>query len=282
VIGQTWQAWELVIVIQGDDAVLHAAADDAVRLDPRILVVSLPERGVSRARNVGAHAARYETIAFLDDDCEARSDWLATIAEVMGDETIGIVGGALLAPPSPRWRVARCPVAVPADLTFRPQSWPVELPAGAAFVTANCAVQRWAWERIGPFDEMLGAGAPLRGGEDLDYLLRAARLCVPVRFRPDLVVRHSFGTRFGLRAVARMGSSYAHGQGAVAAKLALGDGSAGGWRRAMRDQCLWQPLRSLRPDRLFRRLPRLLTFERGYRACLAGYELASPFLLRPR
>jgi len=35
--------------------------------------------GASRGRNVGIKASSGSNIAFTDDDCEARSDWLATI-----------------------------------------------------------------------------------------------------------------------------------------------------------------------------------------------------------
>jgi glycosyltransferase involved in cell wall biosynthesis len=280
---QESQAWELIVVMQGDNVGLQREIAAAARADERIRTVHIPERSVSRARNAGAAASSsYPTIAFLDDDCEAAPDWLSRIERAFQqDPTVGIVAGSLVAPPRRGWRPARTPASHPSDFTLRPpQTGP--LPPGAAFVTASCAIRRWAWEHIGTFDEELGAGTEFRGGEDLDLLLRAVAAEVPIRFLPEAVVHHTYGTRYGLRAVHDISVSYASGQGAVAAKLSLGGGGGEEWRHAVRKDCLVRPLQRLRPLGVTLRLPRLLAFERSYRRCLREFQLSTSGMLERR
>jgi glycosyltransferase involved in cell wall biosynthesis len=255
----------------------------AERQDARVRGIWLPLKGASRARNAGATAATYDTIAFIDDDCEATPDWLDRLNQSFRDDPeIGMVAGALVAPPTQGWRPAMCPSSMPGDFTLRPGDVSGALPHGSAFVTANCAVRRWAWDRIGPFDEELGAGTPFRGGEDLDFFLRAIGAGVPIRFRPDAVVHHTAGTRYGVRSVLGVSVAYASGQGAVAAKLTLRSGSGAEWLQEIRAECLTRPLRRLQPHRIALRLPRLLAFERAYRRCLGDYTLDGSGLLTRR
>jgi glycosyltransferase involved in cell wall biosynthesis len=288
VVAQTWSDWELLIVMQGEDPVLQSRIDQASARDRRIRGVRIPETGVSLARNAGVRAARSDTVVFLDDDCEARPDWLERIAAALDEAPdIGMVAGSLVAPPGPRWPISVCPEAHPTDRTVRPLPDDPTLPDGVAVVTANLAVRRWVWEAVGPFDERLGAGSEFRGGEDLDLLLRAVRRCVPIRLLPDAVVDHSHGRRYGVRAVFRMVTGYGYGQGAVAAKMTLTsqpdsttwNGRA--WRRrAWRDAVL-APLRTLRVDRVAVSLPRLIAFELAYRRAVRTRWVDESGLLSP-
>lgn len=49
--------------------------------------------GLSSARNSGIKAAKYNIIAFIDDDCLADKNWLRKIAEGFTDDNIGFVIG---------------------------------------------------------------------------------------------------------------------------------------------------------------------------------------------
>ncbi len=73
-----------------------------------------------------------------------------------------------------------------------------------------------AWERIGPFDELLGAGAPLKSSEDLDYVLRALHHRIGIYHSGRARVIH-----YGFRPqalVAGLIKGYALGCGAMYAK----------------------------------------------------------------
>ena len=70
VIGQTYDDWELLLVDNGStDRSLDIAASYS-EMDGRVRILNCPERGVSKARNMGLDAARGEFICFLDSDDE--------------------------------------------------------------------------------------------------------------------------------------------------------------------------------------------------------------------
>lgn len=286
---QTFADWELIVVVQGDDPALRKAIEGTATEDSRIRALFLDDTGVSLARNAGVRAARSEIVAFLDDDCEAEPDWLALIWQAFADEPdVGMVAGSLVAPPGPRWPISVCPEAHPRSGTVRPTPDDPSLPPGVHVVTANLAVRRWVWDSIGLFDEELGAGSSFRGGEDLDLLLRAARHGVPIRLLPEAIVHHTYGRRAGLRAVWRIVTGYGSGQGAVAAKMTLSSTpGAASWNGAAWRRRAWQdgvvtPLRTLRPHRLARTLPRLLAFDRSYRRAARDYAVHDDGLLHAR
>ncbi|MDJ0768694.1 MAG: glycosyltransferase family A protein [Ilumatobacter sp.] len=286
---QTHDRWNLLVIMQGDDAELRRVVDGFARRDDRIRGVWVPEPGLNRARNLGIRQAECDTVAFLDDDCEAAPDWLAHVSSaIAADPGVGLVAGSLVAPPAPRWRLSVCPAVEPVDATFRAAAGDPQLPPGSEFAGANFIVRRAAYERVGPFDEELGPGTALVGGDDLDWVLRAARDGVAIRFLPQAVVHHTSGRRFGLRAVYRHRSGYGIGHGAVAAKMSLvsppdapvWNGRI--WRRDMWRQVLVTPFTSLRPHRAIAGLPRLVAFERAYRRCRRDYTVDVAGLLEPR
>ncbi|MBF0458250.1 MAG: glycosyltransferase family 2 protein [Nitrospirae bacterium] len=68
-LAQTFKELEVIVVIDGPDE----ATEDALGqiTDPRVRILPLPENvGGSDARNAGVRAARYDWVAFLDDDDE--------------------------------------------------------------------------------------------------------------------------------------------------------------------------------------------------------------------
>ena len=77
VLAQTFDDFELIVVDNGStDRTLEILRSVN---DPRLRVFTLPERGVSRARNLGLHEARGTFIAFLDSD----DTWSAGFLEKM-------------------------------------------------------------------------------------------------------------------------------------------------------------------------------------------------------
>jgi GT2 family glycosyltransferase len=141
-------------------------------------------------------------------------------------------------------------------------------------------MRRSLFERVGDFDEHLGAGAEFASAEELDYKLRIERLGVPMAATPRAVVRHTYGARTGLRAVLRHHRNYARGYGGLAGKLTLlGDprgeafveGTLREWRRDLRE-----PRRLARAPQHFRRW---LHVSRAYRRCLSAYRVDERGLL---
>lgn len=101
---QHYAEWELLVVVQGEDSAVEMVARRAGDDDPRIRVVHTDERGTSRARNAGVAAARYQIVAFTDDDCEPLPTWLDGLCAALRCEPgIGVRGRGAGGTTGQRW-----------------------------------------------------------------------------------------------------------------------------------------------------------------------------------
>jgi len=197
------------------------------REDSRIRYVREPRPGLSVARNRGLAAARHDIVAFTDDDALADPGWPAALAAGFAADpqaacVTGFVAAGALDTGSERYfdsRYSWGEVSDPRQYDLADHRLPMRLypfRAGIFGTGANFAVRRDMVTTLGGFDPLLGAGAPGRGGEDLDIFLRlvlsGARIC----YLPAAFVWHRH--RSDPRALGEQTYSYGHGLGAYLAK----------------------------------------------------------------
>lgn len=103
VLAQTFNNFELIVVDNGSTdrtpEILEAI------IDPRLRLLSLPERGVSRARNLGLQEARGAFIAFLDSDDTWSTEFLEKMYTALAanpDAVLAYCGWQNLGLPGPR------------------------------------------------------------------------------------------------------------------------------------------------------------------------------------
>lgn len=254
---------------------MRRMVEDVAREDSRVRYMHLDQRGLSRARNAGLAASSGEIIAMTDDDCEADPQWLETMASCFTDEPdVGLVGGALLAPAREHGYLVTCPTLYPSERLYDPVRSRRHAPAGWDWIGGNFAVRRSVAERIGYFDEHLGAGTCFPCGEDTDYKLRLEAQGVKMRSTPRAIVHHTYGVRSGIRSGLRHSAAYARGNGALAAKLTLaGDPRGKEWLTAATRESSIDWLTAMRPQRLPVSMLRLWHFRQAYQECLHEYAV---------
>lgn len=212
--------------------IVESLADNGVRY----LRVDAP--GLSRARNAGVRAAKYDYLAFTDDDVVVDARWLEALGRgFAADRDIGCVTGLVasgqLESRSQRYFDRRVTWAQNTNVTvFRLHDPPAGVPLfpfqfGAYGTGANFAAKRSLLFELGGFDEALGAGSPTGSGEDSDLFVRVVLEGHALLYQPDAVVWHKH--RVDDEGLSAQLESYGLGLGAVLAKLA-GDPKA---RRAM-------------------------------------------------
>ena len=188
--------------------------------------------GPAAARNRGYRAGSGELVAFIDDDCAPRADWLVHLIEPFaGAPDLAAVGGRVVSAPPENW-VGRFLAAV--DYATGLQ----DVFENAA--TANACYRRSVLDELGGFDETF----KLPGGDDPDLSERTRRAGYRLEFVPDAIVdhrelesygefvRHMYGRGLG---EARLGRKHGRrSRVALRAALApvyLSRMAAGTWRR---------------------------------------------------
>lgn len=166
--------------------------------------------GLSRARNLGVAVTSRPLVAFTDDDCRPRPDWLAVTEQAFSDPSVGLVTGRVLA--SGNVAGTRLSTRTAADrMRFSGAVRP-----GLVGHGANMALRRTVLERLGGFDELLGAGGPLRAADDWDVFWRVLRIGLDAVYEPESVVTHDQWRRSS--AALRVRYGYAVGAGALGVK----------------------------------------------------------------
>lgn len=214
----------------------NASATDATQQfvtaldDPRVQLVVEPLPGLSRARNAALAVAQGEIVAYTDDDVVVDEGWIAALVagfQAGGQVALvtGIVPSGELRTPSQAYfdqRVSWASSVVPQ--VFDRANPPADIPlfpfrVGVYGTGANFAVRRSEVLRLGGFDEALGAGAPTKGGEDLDIFFRVLRARKQLVYQPSSIVWHRH--RADVAALAAQAEGYGLGLGAWLTKIAL-------------------------------------------------------------
>jgi glycosyltransferase involved in cell wall biosynthesis len=217
ILACTGPPFEVIVVDQSDDRLTEEALAPLLG-DARLRYMRTETRGVCAARNIGIAESRGEILVCTDDDCRASPDWLERLSEafVRCPEAAVLCGRVLVSDELSRTGYAVSYSAEIGELTVE------SMRRGRFPLTANLAFRRETVRRVGPFDEALGAGAPLRSGGEPDFILRVLRCGLRMFNVPEAQVTH-LGIRKG-RARHALMHKYLFGTGAAMAKHArLGD-----------------------------------------------------------
>lgn len=153
--------------------------------------------GLDWARNCGVQEARYEIVAYIDDDALASPGWLRGVAYGFENPEVMAVTGIVL----------------PAELETQAQNdferyggmnkgfsgYTVDrdeldhqalLWASNWGIGANMAFRRRLFKAIGDFDVALDVGTPTNGGGDIEFFYRTVAAGHLLRYEPAAMVRH--------------------------------------------------------------------------------------------
>lgn len=158
-------------------------------LETSSTVITSEPCGISRARNVGLeayYASAAETaddiLCFPDDDCFFYPNFGSQVRDRFSLEKPDL---------------AIMPYAPELDQIDRAR-WPLTIAYIDAITlmqitsSAGIFVRGSALEKIGGFDEQFGVGTRLQAAEDVDFVLRAFRCSLDIRYWEDIAVLHPY------------------------------------------------------------------------------------------
>ncbi|AFZ13619.1 glycosyl transferase family 2 [Crinalium epipsammum PCC 9333] len=164
---QTFPSEEYEVIVT-DDGAKTTAKQMICDHYPWVKWVAGPRKGPAANRNNGAEYAQGEWLVFTDDDCVPQPNWLNAFAKETKGEALALEG-AIHPLGDPKQDMAECPI----NLT------------GGWFWSANIAIERALFEKIGGFD----ANYPLALHEDVDIRERLY-VFTTILFVPEASVFH--------------------------------------------------------------------------------------------
>jgi glycosyltransferase involved in cell wall biosynthesis len=180
---------QVIVSIDHHPALLERAEKHWADEDADVPVIVIANRYAGRlgsARTTAAEQATGDILAFLDDDAEARSDWLEILLAPYDQADVAAVGGA----PHPRWE-SRCPRWFPPEFYWVFGCAYLGLPTVQApvrhLIGANMSVRRSALDKVGGFHS--------DNHDDMDMCHRVAAAFPESRilFEPAAIVDHWVG-----------------------------------------------------------------------------------------
>jgi GT2 family glycosyltransferase len=155
--------------------------------NPRMRYTRSATKGVSAGRNIGIGEAQSELIAITDDDCEVTTDWLWKLVDGFArDSRIGIVFGNVV--PGSHDGTSGF---IPGYSRHEPfVARGIHEKSQVEGLSACMGLRRSLWQVLGGFDQMLGAGSPLKSGAESDLTIRALLAGYYVYETPDMTVIH--------------------------------------------------------------------------------------------
>ena len=171
---------EVVVVEDGGptDQLADLRARDFGEL--RVRFLGQPHSGPAIARNLGAREATGELLAFTDDDCCPRPDWISRLLEVRDGQARMVVGGHTINALGSNAFSAASQSLVTYITRYGQR-------VGAPFFASNnILIPRDLFLELGGFDETF----PLAGGEDRELCDRLNHHGIPQLYAPEALIDH--------------------------------------------------------------------------------------------
>lgn len=170
-------SFRILVVDDGSTDHTQGLCRDMQRTMPNLRYERVPHnRGLSNARNTGIALCDAPLVAFTDDDCIPRPDWLERMIQAL--RTAPIVAGAIETPTDNFWKLCHNIAQFHPFLTGK-KARRTPFIAGA-----NMGFRREVLTSLGGFE------ADRQIAEDMEFVLRAGRAGFCVWFTPEAVVRH--------------------------------------------------------------------------------------------
>jgi O-antigen biosynthesis protein len=179
------------------DSAPRSTTAQSVALQYGAKYVLVPQKGLSRARNVGTRMADADIIAYLDDDMVPSKHWLAYLCSEFTDAAVAVATGSVLnldfangSDVDLRLALEFAPVGPHRTQIDRSSRHWFERTNFGGIGDGNLALRRTAFAKIDGFDERLGRGAVIDSGEEHYAYFRSVECGLKIAHMPSAIVFH--------------------------------------------------------------------------------------------
>ncbi len=187
--------YEVIVV---NDGSTDTTGEIAARYPFRIITV--PNGGLSAARNLGLNAATGEIVAYTDADTRVDKHWLSHLVQPFIESDVAGVGGPNVVPPDDPW-IAQCVARSPGG----PVHVMIDNRTAEHIPGCNMAFRKAALDSIGGFDPTY-----TKAGDDVDICWRLQERGLRLGFAPGALVWHHH--RASVKAYFRQQVGYGEGE----------------------------------------------------------------------
>lgn len=198
-LDQTYDDIEVVVIVDGNQAVYERALADFGNRDDTVVYASSDDAGPLSRGNMGAVLASGDVIAFTDDDAVPRKDWVESLVDAYERSDAVAVGGRI----EPEW-VAGKASYIPEEFYFligaTHRGFPEEEQEVRNTFGANLSFDREVFLRLGGLKQG-GIDSSHVQGRETEFCSRLRReYGQGVLYIPEAVVHHKvydYRTRLG-------------------------------------------------------------------------------------
>ena len=171
-------------------------------------------QGLSYARNCGIRAASGDLIIFTDDDCIMDQNFLINAMKHDTDDEAPVLRGG---------RVElgdKNDLNLTTKTSLEKREWHKSKNSARheniseAILGASMIMKRRLIDTVGLFDTRLGAGSPIKAGEDTDYIYRSYLAGYRIKYEPDMSIHHFHGRKTPAEGF-KLLANYCTGNGAL-------------------------------------------------------------------
>ena len=175
------QQFEVIVVDDGSSEPLDEAVS-AYRSRLTLTLLRQTNAGPAAARNVGASIARGEYLAFTDDDCRPRADWLRRLDTAFATNAASMIGGRTVNRLSRNCYSATSQLILDVVYAFYNRD-PM---AARFFASNNIAMPKRMFDAVGGFD----SGFFRAASEDREFCDRWRMKGYAMAYHSEAVVQH--------------------------------------------------------------------------------------------
>lgn len=189
---QTFENTELVVVVDGNEALNHQVKKEFLDNDRTKLHQNEKNRGLLESRNTGAELATGDIVAFIDDDAIAADTWIEELVQTYESTKAIAVGGKM----TPEWTAGK-PAYLPEEFYFlvgvTHKGFPEEQTEVRNTFGSNISFRRDVFLELGGFNTRIGGregDKNLQGGETEFCARMLTEYGQGVIYNPDAKVAH--------------------------------------------------------------------------------------------